>query len=408
MIVERFLTYVAGAAAAGRAEATSALARAYLYSDLDADERAAAEAALTEMLDDPSPLPRRALAEAFAATRAAPRHCVLTLARDQSDIAALVLARSPLLADGELIEFARIGDVFAQAAVALRHGLSALVCAALADFASREALVSLAVNTSAMADETVLRRVLERFGDDGEIREAILSRGDISAGLRADLVVATADALTRFSIATGWLGPERAARVAREAIERSAVTIAADPDEGGPWPALAVTRRLRLHGRLTPALALRALVSGDASLFQAMLAELSGRGLDQVAGHCRRPDGAGFAAIYAKAKLPAGLLPAFRGALAALLGAGGAADGDTGVRRDLVRAAQAACRREGAFAPGVEAALASLEAEAMREEARRARAIRIAPPALRDAGPRDTSVSAIRIDLAAIGAELAA
>ena len=48
-------------AAGERAEATSALARAYLYSDLSPDDLAAAEGAMIMLLDDPSPLVRRVL-----------------------------------------------------------------------------------------------------------------------------------------------------------------------------------------------------------------------------------------------------------------------------------------------------------------------------------------------------------
>ena len=65
MIVRQFLQWVRQAPARERAEATSALARAYLYSDLSADDLAAAEGAMIMLLDDPSPLVRRALAQVF-------------------------------------------------------------------------------------------------------------------------------------------------------------------------------------------------------------------------------------------------------------------------------------------------------------------------------------------------------
>src|SRR6202011_1760909 len=67
MIVRQFLQWVRTAPAADRADATSALARAYLYSDLSKDDRIAAEGAMLILLDDPSPLVREALAQALAA-----------------------------------------------------------------------------------------------------------------------------------------------------------------------------------------------------------------------------------------------------------------------------------------------------------------------------------------------------
>jgi hypothetical protein len=73
MIVRQFLQWVHRAPPGERAEATSALARAYLHSDLSPDDLAAAEGAMIMLLDDPSPLVRRALAEVFASAQKAPR-----------------------------------------------------------------------------------------------------------------------------------------------------------------------------------------------------------------------------------------------------------------------------------------------------------------------------------------------
>ena len=69
MIVRHFLQWVRTAEAAERGEATRALARAYLYSELSPDDRIAAEGAMIMLLDDPSPLVRHALAEALAFER---------------------------------------------------------------------------------------------------------------------------------------------------------------------------------------------------------------------------------------------------------------------------------------------------------------------------------------------------
>src|SRR6202030_966619 len=83
-------------------EAPSALARAFLYSDLSPDDRGAAEGAMLMLLDDPSPLVRRALADVLAASPDAPPAIIFALAADEPSIAALVLRLSPLLVDAEL------------------------------------------------------------------------------------------------------------------------------------------------------------------------------------------------------------------------------------------------------------------------------------------------------------------
>ncbi len=69
MIVRQFINWIRTASAGERAEATRALARAWLISDLSHDDRVAAEGALLMLLDDPSPLVRQAMAEALCAQR---------------------------------------------------------------------------------------------------------------------------------------------------------------------------------------------------------------------------------------------------------------------------------------------------------------------------------------------------
>src|ERR1044071_2439460 len=110
MIVRQFLHWVRQAPAGERAEATSALARAYLYSDLSDNDRAAAEGAMIMLLDDPSPLVRRALAEAFASAENAPPTVVHALAADQRDVSEAILQNSPLFLDSDLVEAVASGE----------------------------------------------------------------------------------------------------------------------------------------------------------------------------------------------------------------------------------------------------------------------------------------------------------
>ena len=91
MIVRQFLQWVRTAAAGDRADATSALARALLYSDLSLDDRIAAEGALVMLLDDPSPLVRRAMAEALAGSGEAPGAVIMARAAGDSKVSRDIL-----------------------------------------------------------------------------------------------------------------------------------------------------------------------------------------------------------------------------------------------------------------------------------------------------------------------------
>jgi len=75
---------------------------------------------------------------------------------------------------------------------------------------------------------------------------------------------------------------------------------------------------LRASAQLTPALLLRAILSGNVASATAALADLSGLPLRRVAGLVRDRKGAGFAALYGRAGLPAGLKLAFETAVRAL------------------------------------------------------------------------------------------
>src|SRR6266436_42050 len=122
MIVRQFISWIRTAPAGERAEATRALARAWLISDLSADDRAAAEGALLMQLDDASPLVRQAMAEVFARSADAPAAIVQALSLDQPSVALPVLEHSPLLIDADLV--AKLSETLAQFVVA-RNWLSA-------------------------------------------------------------------------------------------------------------------------------------------------------------------------------------------------------------------------------------------------------------------------------------------
>jgi uncharacterized protein (DUF2336 family) len=314
-VVRRFLSWAQRADAGGRAEAASALARAYLYSELGAELRREVAIGLTLLLDDQSALVRRALAEALAGAHDAPHHIILALAGDQSEVSAVVLARSPVLTDAELVDCAAIGDGRAQTALARRPRLSVSVAAALAEIGQREAVIALAGNLDADLSQGVLRRIVERFGEDGELREALLMRPWLPSTLRCDLVAATAKALSHFVAGCDWLSAERAERIARESSEQGAVCVA-NLSHAGEMPDF--VHHLRENGGLTIALLLRALLSGNRALFEQALAELSGLAAARIAGFVGEPRSAGFAALYGKTGLPAHFLPVFRAALSAL------------------------------------------------------------------------------------------
>ncbi|WP_165359383.1 DUF2336 domain-containing protein [Lichenibacterium minor] len=398
MLSRQFLSWAEHASAGERAEAAGNLARACLYAELDPIERGEMERTMTCLLDDASPLVRRALAEALAGAADAPHHLVSALANDQADIAALVLARSPRLDDAELIDAAALGESPAQCAIAARPGLSAAVAGALAEVGTVEAVLVLCRNHAAALADISSRRILERFGRDGEVRETLGARPDLGAALRHELVVATADALRDFVTACGWVAPARARRVAADETDRAALRLAGqDTDDRDR---LRFAAYLRGAGRLTPALVIRALLSGQVELFEAALAELSGQKLNRVSGLVRRHQGLAFAALVRSAGFSDDLLPVLRTALDARPPAG--AQPPAMLRRDVVGRVLARCGLEGdTTVAGLTALLRRFESEAARDECRRGGEGERAAPAERRVEPRFHAASASFVALAA-------
>jgi uncharacterized protein (DUF2336 family) len=369
MIARRFLAWARIAPACARADATSALARAYLFAEMEPEERYEAEVALTVMLDDPSPLVHRALAEAIASAADAPHHLITGLVRLGGEAAALVLSRTHLLSEAELIDATALGDERAQVAIAKRDGLEATVCAAVAEVGSRDACAALAGNLFADIAESAFLRILERFGDDARLREAILRRGELPVRVRERLTALTAGALEGLAVERGWLTPQRAAMLSRDAQLSGVLTLASDP-ELDPGE---VVSCLREKGQLTPAFVVRALLSGEVTILTAALADLSGTPFAKVAAFLRREKPAPLAALLKRASIPDWLAPLFPVALAelrraAVVGAG--ATTATPLRVALRRIIARMQEQVGEDARRVVSYLRGIEVEAAREEAR--------------------------------------
>ena len=371
MIVRQFLHWVRTAPAAERGDATSALARAYLYSDLTPDDRAAAEGALIMLLDDPSPLVRTELARALAFSEQAPPPVILGLAADQPEVASWVLEHSPLLLDADLVDAVATGGPQAQAAIANRGNLPCSVSAALAEVGTAEACLVLIENSSAEVVPFSLDRIVERYGHLAAIREAMLARDDLPAPTRQALVAKLSQTLAGFVAAREWLERDRAERVAKEACEKATVTLAAVAPESEIRPLI---RHLRESGQLNAGLVLRALLSGNIEMFEEALAELSDMPLARVSALVHDKGITGFRALFDRAGLPASTYPAFREAVEAMREGGfvGDSGGAMRLKRRMVERVLTRCADESDV--DIEPLLTLLRrfaAEAAREEARR-------------------------------------
>ena len=269
------------------------------------------------LVDHASPDVCRALAEGLACAENVPHYMVHTLANDSSDVASIILARSPVLSDAELVDCVATADGFAQSAIAHRPWVPAPVCAALAEVGASEALIALASNPGADLLEFSIRRMIERQGHDEDLRAALLSRPNLPASIRSDLAGAAAVALAARMKERAGLPQEKTECLMRDARERAIVEIVAET-ASDTKEMVNLVAHLRRSKQLTAGLLLRGLLCGNKTLFEFALSELSGLALRRVAGVVAKGKGAGFGALYRKARMPTRLLPVFVACLEAL------------------------------------------------------------------------------------------
>jgi uncharacterized protein (DUF2336 family) len=369
MIVRQFISWIKTAPAGERAEATRALARAWLISDLSEDDRIAAEGALLMLLDDASPLVRRAMADVFAHSYEAPAAIVQALALDQPSVALPILEHSPLLIDADLVDLVATADGELQCAIARRMNLPASVCAAIAEVGSAAAALELIENAYAELAPLSWDRIVERHGHLAAIRESMLVLEDLPAATRVALVAKLSDTLAQFVVAKNWLSADRAERVAGEARERSTVSIAAS-SQGDDMRGLIA--HLRATSQLTAGLILRALLSGNLELFEAALAELSGLPCARVSALLFDRGEASLVALLRRAGLPESTFGAFRAALEVIHETGfvDTLGGAARLRRRMVERVLTYCEADENATGPLLILLRRFATESAREEAR--------------------------------------
>jgi uncharacterized protein (DUF2336 family) len=312
MLVEQFLSWMMTADERQRGEAALLLARLHGDARLGELDREAVEAGLTILLDDPSLAVRQALARAVVADNRVPHHLALTLGRDEPSVAAIVVAGSTQLLEGELVDLVAAGGPAVQKAAAERETVTPGLAAALAEVGDAEAIVELLLNSGARLAEFSLLRILERVGDAPFVRRAMAMRDDLTVAARQMLVRLEAANYYGVSLkaTAGGDAPEEIA--AREAAEKDTLELATAADDAD---LIALIDHLKATAQLTTALILRAAVTGDMRFTGQALSSLTDMAPERVFALLERGDEAMVRAMALKAGLPDRAVPALYAAV---------------------------------------------------------------------------------------------
>ncbi|BCG87981.1 hypothetical protein MesoLj113c_40910 [Mesorhizobium sp. 113-3-9] len=271
VVVSHFLKWIYTARVSERAAAANALARAYVNSELPFEDRCAAEAALTLLLDDASSKVRLAMAEALSMSQHAPLQIISALASDQPEVAGVVLARSPLLTDADLINRVAASQKATQKLIADRPVVSMALSAAIAEIGEAEACAVLLANSGADIASLSFRRMAERHGHLPLVREALISDARLPADSRHMLLIKLGETLKTSPLVMALMGAARADRVMRDACVKASVTLIEGTRQEEH---AALIEHLRLRGDLTASFLIRTIAHGKVDFFGSTLVAL--------------------------------------------------------------------------------------------------------------------------------------
>ncbi|WP_127143191.1 DUF2336 domain-containing protein [Pelagibacterium montanilacus] len=295
-----------------RGQAAHMAALAYLSHSGPVDEEAALYAALIGFLDDPSVKVRAALAYGLLHSERAPRPVMLSLAQDAPVISRAVVQFSPVLLDADLVGIIRAGDPDMLTAMTARTALSARVALALLRLGQEDLCLRVLERTDPALPEDDLIELAERWGEDAELRGAMLARADLPALARLHLVGQVREALMGARMVAGAIQPRRLGRVMRDACDTAATTIGEREAGHGRKRYVAA---LEENGQINARLMLHAVVSGQVLFFADCLAQLAQTPHGKVCALLDTGSRGALNALFARC----GISPALRNLMARLV-----------------------------------------------------------------------------------------
>jgi uncharacterized protein (DUF2336 family) len=279
MIIERLVSWMEVAPVDKKILAVDALVRAWQLASLSDEERDAAEAAMTCVLDDSDLEVRQSLSKALAEAVNPPRHLVLALAADDEKVSFPVFSNCSAFLDVELIHYVKTGTDGQQKAIASRPSLSPAVCTQIALTGCKPACVELVTNPEAQLNETDFFNMASRHGTCRDLRSCLLARPDIGMRARLLLIEYYAASLQDHDDLTDEKTIARKQKDLTEVCDKATITFAAhiSDDEISDLVMALIERQ-----KLTTSFLLRAICMGNLTIFAHSLAILSGQPLHRV------------------------------------------------------------------------------------------------------------------------------
>lgn len=311
---------MADPSAENRALTADKLSAQFSLGNLSGPESQLAEDIFKIMVKDAEVRVREALSQNLRAAPNLPNDIAVSLARDVSDSVALpVIKFSDVLSDDDLIDIVKSQPAARQKAVAERPSVSESVSEAIVDHAEEDAVVSLVSNNGAQISDSTLVKIVDKHGDSEALHQPLVERAKLPVKVAEKLITKISDELKAYLVTHHDLPEELASDLIMQSRERATVGLVSSGASDAELYDL--IRQLRINGRLTPSIILRALCLGDVAFFENAIAMLAEVPLANTRILIHDEGDLGFRSLYAKAGLPQPLFVAFRGALDMNIGA---------------------------------------------------------------------------------------
>ncbi len=295
-----------------RVDTAVKMAQGFNEENLSANEREMAEDIFRLMLNDAEVRVREALSQTLKENPSVPHDIALGLANDVETVALPILKFSDVLTDSDLIEIVKSQEVARQVAIAERKTVSASVSSALVETENEEVVGSLIGNNGADISDQDLSKVVDTFGGNQEIGNAMVLRPKLPVTIAERLVTLVSENMRVELAKRHELGNNLAVELILQIRERALIGLSEEGDEDDLEKLIS---QLNENGRLTVTIILRALCMGDLEFFEAAIAELSGVPLVNVRLLVHDSGKLGLKAVFKQAGLPDNFYPAARAAI---------------------------------------------------------------------------------------------
>ncbi len=281
--------------------------------DLPADERAAAERILELIMRDSAELVRRAMAVTLRQSKNLPHKVAMQLAADVESVATPVLLSSPVLGEDDLVALVKASTSAKRCAIAARKDVPTPVVEELIDSGDEKAVGIAASNDGADFDQSSYEKAFASFCENRGVMDAFVARSHLPLDVTEKLISHISDEAMKRLVSQHALPPQVAVELSESARERATIDLV--EQAGLAHDATHFVQQLRMNGRLTPSIILRAMLRGHITFVEHAFAELAGVTHQRAWLLVHDAGPLGLRAIYDRTGMPPRLFPAFRASI---------------------------------------------------------------------------------------------